>query len=244
MHDAARWVQSAETLTVFTGAGISTASGIPDFRGPNGVWTRDPEAEKMATLSHYLDDPEVRRKSWANRLSSPIWDAQPNAAHRCLVALEGRLLAIVTQNVDGLHQAAGSDVSLVLELHGNARFTRCWSCGDRRPMEEAVERVRSGEEDPRCLVCGGILKSTTVSFGESLDPMVLEAAQRAAEDAEVFVAAGSSLTVHPAASLVPIAKRAGARLIIANAESTPYDGLADAVLRGPLTDVLPALVGS
>ena len=232
-------------MTVLTGAGMSTESGIPDYRGPQGVWTRNPEAEKMATLSHYLHDPEVRRRSWCNRLTSPLWDAEPNAAHQALVELErrGTLLAIVTQNIDGLHQRAGSDPQRVVELHGNAHRTRCWSCGDVRTMAEAVDRVRNGEEDPPCLLCGGILKSTTVSFGENLDPAVLQHAQDAADAADVFIAAGSSLTVHPAASLVPRAKRRGARLVIANAEPTPYDDLADEVRRGPLSEVLPGLVG-
>jgi NAD-dependent deacetylase len=241
---AAAWLRFADAVTVLTGAGMSTESGIPDYRGPQGTWTRDPEAEKMATLTHYLHDPGVRRRSWSNRLTSPIWDAQPNPAHTALVELEhrGTLVAIVTQNVDGLHQRAGSDPTRVVELHGNAHGTRCWTCGDVRTMEEAVARVRAGDPDPRCERCGGILKSTTVSFGENLDPMVLQHAQDAADAAEVFIAAGSSLGVHPAASLVPRAKRKGARLVILNAEPTPYDDIADEVLRGPLSETLPALL--
>ena len=226
------WLRAAGAVTVFTGAGISTGSGIPDFRGPNGVWTRNPRAERMATLQHYLADPEVRRQSWRTRIDSPVWQAQPNPAHRALVDLarQGSLLAVVTQNVDGLHQAAGSDPDRVVELHGTMHWTRCWSCRDRRPMAEALERVAAGDPDPACRLCGGILKSATVSFGEGLDPLVLARAQAAADGAEVFVAAGSSLTVQPAASLVPRAKRNGARVVIANAEPTPYDGLADACL--------------
>jgi NAD-dependent deacetylase len=246
LEEAAGWIRAAEVITVFTGAGISTDSGIPDYRGPQGVWTRNPGAERMASLQHYLGDPEVRRASWQNRIGSPVWAAEPNAGHLAVAELgrRGTLLAVVTQNVDGLHQRAGSDPSLVLELHGNMHWTRCWSCGDRRPMEEAIERVRSGDSDPCCVVCGGILKSTTVSFGENLDPAALARAQDAADGAEVFVAAGSSLTVQPAASLVPRARRNGARLIIANQEPTPYDPIADAVLRDPLSKMLPALLGT
>jgi len=237
---------SSTAVTVFTGAGISTSSGIPDFRGPQGVWTRDPSAERMATLDHYLGDPAVRRRSWSNRAESPMLRALPNPGHEAIVELErrGTLLGVVTQNVDGLHQQAGSEPSLVMELHGNMHWTRCWSCGDRRTMTEAVDRVRAGEEDPSCLVCGGILKSTTVSFGEGLDPVVLARAEAAAELAEVFLAAGSSLTVHPAASLVPRAHRRGAVVIIANQEPTPYDAMADVVLRQPLAELLPALVAA
>jgi NAD-dependent deacetylase len=241
---ARRALLSSTAVTVFTGAGISTSSGIPDYRGPQGVWTRDPSAERMATLDHYLGDPAVRRRSWRNRLESPMLHATPNPAHDAVVELEraGTVLGVVTQNVDGLHQLAGSDPSLVIELHGNMHWTRCWSCGDRRTMTEAVERVRAGEEDPRCLLCGGILKSTTISFGEGLDPMVLARAEAVTDATEVFLAAGSSLTVHPAASLVPRARRHGAVVIIANQEATPYDGLADVVLRQPLAELLPALI--
>jgi len=244
-REVASWVADAGSVGVLTGAGISTDSGIPDFRGPQGVWTKDPAAEKLATLSHYLSDPETRRRAWRNRLDSPMWQAAPNDGHRALVALErrGTLAGLVTQNVDGLHQAAGSDPSLVIEIHGNANATRCVSCRDRRPMDETLSRVRAGEEDPPCLLCGGILKSATISFGESLDPRVVQQAEQVAAGADVFLVVGSSLTVHPAAALAPTAHHHGARLVIANLEPTPYDLLADAVLAGPLSDVLPVLAG-
>ena len=238
--DVRAWLADSPRTAVLTGAGISTESGIPDYRGPQGVWTKDPEAEKMATLSHYLADPEVRKRSWRNRLTSPVWLARPNAGHEALARLGA---PIVTQNVDGLHQLAGTDPALVIEIHGSMRETTCWSCGDLRPMAEAVERVRQGEEDPPCLVCGGILKSSTISFGQNLDPATLQRAQQAADGADVFLAAGTSLTVQPAASLAARAKRNGAILVIANAEPTPYDGIADAVLREPLGRLLPSLVG-
>ena len=236
-----RWLADASNVTFLSGAGISTDSGIPDYRGPQGVWTKNPEAEKMSTLSHYLDDPEVRRRSWRTRSTSPVWMAQPNAAHLALAQVDRA--TIVTQNVDGLHQIAGSDPQRVIEIHGSMRSTTCWSCGDRRPMTEALERVAAGEEDPPCLVCGGILKSSTISFGQQLDPAVLERAQRAADAADLFVALGTSLTVQPAASLASRAKRKGALLVIANAEETPYDGIADAVLRQPLGELVPEMVG-
>ncbi len=243
--DVARWLREAGSVGVLTGAGISTDSGIPDFRGPQGVWTKDPKAERLATLQHYLSDPETRRRSWRNRIDSPMWHAAPNDGHRALVDIErrGNLTGIVTQNVDGLHQAAGSDPARVIEIHGNANATRCVSCGDRRPMDEALERVRAGEEDPGCLVCGGILKSTTISFGENLDPQVVMRAEAVAIASDVFLVAGSTLTVHPAASLAPMARSYGARLVIVNLEPTAYDDIADAVLAGPLSEVLPAIVG-
>jgi NAD-dependent deacetylase len=231
-------------VTVLTGAGISTDSGIPDFRGPQGVWTRNPGAERTATLQVYLADPEVRRTAWRNRLASPAWTAEPNAAHRALVDLErsGRLRSLVTQNIDGLHQGAGSDPDLVVELHGTMWWTVCWSCGQRLPMAETLARVRAGDEDPPCLRCGGVLKSATISFGQDLDPDVIERASAAAQSCRLLVALGTSLTVHPAAGLVPLAARSGARVVIANAEPTPYDTLADAVLRTPLGELVPTLV--
>lgn len=231
-------------MTVLSGAGISTDSGIPDFRGPQGVWTKDPRAERLATLQHYLEDPEVRRAAWRNRVESTTWLAEPNAGHLALVRLQqhGRLRAIVTQNVDELHQRAGSDPARVIEVHGTMRRAMCWSCGERSPMEQVLERLRAGEDDPACTRCGGILKSDTISFGQALDPAVLAAAASAARGCDLLLAVGTSLSVHPAAGLVPLAKAAGARLVILNAEPTPYDRLADAVLRGSISELLPVLV--
>lgn len=235
---------AAERVVVLTGAGISTDSGIPDFRGPNGVWTRDPAAEKASTLSHYLSDPEVRRAAWRNRLASPAWSAEPNAGHRALVELErqGRLHTLVTQNIDGLHQRAGSDPALVVEVHGTLHRVACLSCGETAPMERALERVRGGEEDPACRSCGGILKSATISFGQSLVAEDIERAFAAAEACDILLALGTSLTVQPVSRLVPTAKQAGAAVVILNAEPTPYDGLADAVVAGSISEVLPRLV--
>jgi len=235
-------VAKARRITVLSGAGVSTDSGIPDFRGLNGLWTRDPSAERMSTYQDYRDDPAVRRRSWQSRLEHPAWTAAPNAAHEALVALEraGRLVALVTQNIDGLHQRAGS--TSVLELHGTMHETVCLTCGDRRPMRAALDRVAAGEEDPPCLVCGGILKSATISFGQPLDTDVLMAARDAVLSSDLMLAVGSSLSVQPAAGLVGLAAQAGATVVICNASETPYDGLAQVVLRGPLGEVLPALV--
>ena len=231
-------------VTVLTGAGISTDSGIPDFRGPNGVWTRNPAAERASTLSHYLGDAEVRRQAWQTRIHSPAWDAEPNAGHDALVKLErdGRLVALVTQNIDELHQQAGNSGEKVVEIHGSMRRVVCWECGTQGPMQPILERVRAGEEDPACAECGGILKSATISFGQNLDPDVLASAERAARTCDAFLAVGSSLVVYPAAGLVPVAKRSGAALVIVNAEDTPFDDIADVVLNGPISELLPQIV--
>jgi NAD-dependent deacetylase len=242
---AAAWVGAAQRVVALTGAGISTDSGIPDFRGPNGVWTRDPAAAKLFTFQSYVADPEVRRRAWRARHDHPAWTAQPNPAHHALVTLEraGRLDAIVTQNIDGLHQRAGSAPERVIEIHGTLFEVECLGCQDRTPMAEALRRVSAGEADPSCLLCGGILKSATISFGQSLDPVTLRRAVTAASECDVLIAVGSSLTVHPAAGLVEYAASAGARVVIVNAAPTPYDPVADAVLRQPIGEALPALVG-
>jgi NAD-dependent deacetylase len=179
-------------ITVLTGAGISTDSGIPDFRGPNGIWTKDPTAEKLSTIDAYLADPEIRRRSWLARRTNPAWTAEPNAGHHALVELErrGALRALITQNIDRLHQKAGSTAAAVLELHGNMVEAVCWSCGERSLTADALARVEAGEVDPPCRSCGGILKTATVMFGQSLDPFVLDAAVEAAEGCEVFLAVG------------------------------------------------------
>ncbi len=244
LENVAGWVRDARQIVVLTGAGISTESGIPDFRGPQGVWTKDPDAEKTATLQYYVSDPEIRKKAWQNRLRSEMWQAEPNSGHRALADLERKaaLHTLVTQNVDGLHQAAGTSPERVVEIHGNVHEVKCLSCSFRGPMPETLERVRAGEDDPRCLGCGGILKSATISFGENLVPADLDRAQRAAQDSDVFLAIGSSLTVYPAAGLPEVALNAGARLVVMNAQETPFDRVAAAVFTEQLGDVLPALV--
>ena len=237
-------IASAERVTVLTGAGISTGSGIPDFRGPNGVWTKNPKAEKVATLKHYLEDPEIREIAWQNRLRSPAWDAQPNAGHRALMELErrGALHALITQNIDELHQRAGHDPDRVIEVHGTMFTSVCWGCGNKLPMGVVLERVRSGEADPPCLQCGGILKSDTISFGQALVPEVIARALAAAEACDLFLAVGSTLSVFPAANTVPRAKAAGAKVVIVNGGPTEMDRFADVVVNGDINEVLPRLV--
>ncbi|MFP3901668.1 MAG: SIR2 family NAD-dependent protein deacylase [Acidimicrobiia bacterium] len=239
------WIDASDRVVALTGAGISTDSGIPDFRGPNGLWTRNPEAEKAATLSHYMSDREVRRAAWRTRLDRAGAQVEPNAGHRALVALErrGKLHTLVTQNVDGLHQAAGSDPAKVVEVHGTMREVVCMSCDERAPMERALARVRAGEDDPPCRSCGGILKSATISFGQNLVPADLARADRAARACDLLLAVGSTLSVYPVAEMVPVARMSGARVVVVNGDETAMDDLADAVLRGPIGTILPALAG-
>lgn len=241
---ARRQVAAARRVVVLTGAGISTDSGIPDFRGPRGVWTLNPKAERMFDIRHYIADPEVRRLSWQSRLAHPAWTAEPNAGHHALAAFErgGRLHALVTQNIDGLHQRAGSSAERVIEVHGTLHLAVCLDCGARLPMPEVLDRVRSGEEDPACRACGGILKSDTISFGQPLVPAVIERAMRAAAEADCLVAVGTSLQVYPIAAAVPAAKASGAALVIVNAQPTPFDDIADAAISGSISEVLPELL--
>lgn len=237
------WIGAARRIVVLTGAGISTDSGIPDFRGPQGVWTKNPQAEKMATLQHYVADPDVRKRSWQDRLASPAWHAKPNAGHQALVALErrGTLDTLITQNVDGLHLMAGTSPERLIQIHGTMREVTCLDCGERAPMERALARVRAGEADPPCRSCGGILKSATISFGQGLVADDLTRAQHAAQRCDLMLAVGTKLSVWPIAGVVPTAKEAGARVVIVNAEPTGMDDLADAVLRGSISAILPRL---
>ncbi|WP_329531458.1 NAD-dependent deacetylase [Streptomyces sp. NBC_01450] len=231
-------------VTILSGAGISTDSGIPDYRGPNGLWRRNPEAEKLVTYDFYMDDPDIRRRSWQMRRKNRTLRAEPNAAHRAVAELErsGVPLRVITQNVDGLHQLAGMPARKVIELHGTARTVVCTKCHAKGPMEDALARVEAGEEDPPCLECGGILKSATVMFGQRLDPVVLGEAMAITKACQVFIAVGSSLQVQPAAGLAGLAADHGARLIIVNAEPTPYDERADEVVREPIGTALPKLL--
>jgi NAD-dependent deacetylase len=243
--EAKALVDDATAITVLTGAGISTDSGIPDFRGPNGLWTRDPEAEKASDIRHYVLDAGVRRRNWERRAVGELWaDREPNPGHRALVELEARakLLLLITQNVDGLHQKAGSSPDRMVEIHGNTRRAMCLDCDWRDDIEVVLERVRSGDADPRCTRCGGLLKSATISFGQSLVPADLQRAQDAAAACDLFLAIGTTLTVYPIAHTVRIALGRGARLIIVNNDPTPYDADADVVLQTSISEALPQIV--
>jgi NAD-dependent deacetylase len=243
LDEVAQWIRDAQRVTALTGAGISTDSGIPDFRGPNGVFTRNPEAARLVTLDAYLSDPEVRRRAWVSRAEHTAWTARPNAGHKALVDLElaGRLHAIVTQNIDGLHQLSGSDPYRVIEVHGTIFAVVCLTCGNRTTMRSALDRVAAGEPDPPCLLCGGILKSATISFGQALDERTLRRAFASVLESDVLIAVGTSLQVHPVAGLVDVALGAGAKVVIVNAGPTPYDEDVHAVLREPIGEVLPAI---
>ncbi|MEV7612691.1 Sir2 family NAD-dependent protein deacetylase [Streptomyces sp. NPDC089799] len=231
-------------VALLSGAGMSTDSGIPDYRGPNGLWRREPDAEKLVTYDHYMADPEIRRRSWLMRAEIGALGAKPNAAHFAVAELEraGIPVRVLTQNVDGLHQLAGLPDRKVFELHGTARAVVCTRCQVRSGMDEALARVAAGEPDPACTACGGVLKAATVMFGERLDPEVLAQAMAVAKGCEVFIAVGTTLQVQPAASLAGMAAEHGARLIIVNAEETPYDPLAEEVVREPIGTALPALL--
>jgi len=244
LRAVATLVRASARIVALTGAGISTESGIPDFRGPSGVWTKDPAAEKLSTLEHYMGDAEVRRRSWQARLRHQAWEAKPNPGHAALVALEraGRLQTLLTQNIDGLHQRAGSSPARVVEIHGTVHEVVCMSCAERGPMQPVLERVRAGEDDPACKGCGGILKSATISFGQALVEADLRRAEVAARNCDMLLAIGSSLGVYPIAGVVPLAKHAGARIVIVNGTPTDMDPLADYVLRGKIGEILPRIV--
>lgn len=243
LEKACRWMDAAVRVVALTGAGISTDSGIPDFRGPKGVWTANPKAERLSNIHAYMASAEVRKLAWQGRVDHPAWRATPNAGHRALVELErrGKLHALVTQNIDGLHQRAGNSPEKVIEVHGTVHDVVCMDCGWRGPMGPVLDRVRAGEADPACHSCGGILKSATISFGQALVPEVIARAMQAAERADVLLAIGTSLQVYPVAGAVPAAKAAGAIVVIVNAQPTPFDDIADAVVHEPIGDVLPPL---
>lgn len=246
-------VSSAERIVVFSGAGISTESGIPDFRSPGGVWTRyDP---REMTFDRYVDDPDVRALAWQMRSEMRSATPEPNAAHRAVAALErsGHGIGVITQNIDGLHSRAGSRE--VVEVHGTMAEVMCIGrhplmgtpdgCGYWVDADEVHLRLAAGESDPRCPVCGGLLKSATISFGQMLDADVIARAEHLAARADLMIAVGSSLQVFPAAGLPMETISSGGRLAIVNDESTPLDDLADVVVRGRAGAVLPvALTGS
>ena len=238
-------IADASRITVLTGAGISTDSKIPDYRGPNGVWTKNPGAEKASNLQTYVAEPEVRKAAWRVRLDSPIWDARPNAGHHALLRLEQneKLELLVTQNVDGLHAKAGSDPTRLVEVHGSVRQVVCLGCDYSDPMHVALDRVRAGEEDPSCLHCDGILKSSTISFGQSLIEHDLVRADRGAKTCDLLLAVGSTLAVGPINGMVPVAKHSGAKIVILNGGPTDMDHYADVIVNASISDALPSMLG-
>jgi len=223
----AEQIRTAEQIVVLTGAGISTESGIPDFRSPGGIWSR----YQPVTIQEFLSDEDARKRYWRHRKEAypDFAAAEPNAGHRALVELEakGKLQALITQNIDGLHEAAGNSRSKILELHGTERRVACLTCGECWTRAEAQERLEAGEEVLLCEKCGGFLKPATVSFGQSLPEGLLDQAFAESEDCEAFLVVGSSLQVHPAAHLPVLAKRSGAWLGILNRAPTPLDDLTD-----------------
>ena len=243
--EATRLIDEAARISVLTGAGISTDSGIPDFRGPQGVWTKNPAAEKASNIQYYVSDPEVRKANWERRAAGELWaDVEPNDGHRALVQLERRekLHTLITQNVDELHQRAGSSPGRVVEIHGTTRKAMCLECDWRDEIDVVLDRVRAGDPDPACDVCGGLLKSATVSFGQSLDAMDLRRAEAAAVECDLFLAVGTTLAVYPINETVPIAKQTGAKIVILNGEETAMDSLADVVINAGISSALPRIV--
>jgi NAD-dependent deacetylase len=240
-EEAVKLIAESDRIVGFTGAGISTESGIPDFRSPNGIWATN----RIIEYQEFISSRAGRIESWRQKVL--MWpemrDAKPNAGHHAFAELErrGTLRAMITQNIDGLHQRAGS--TNVIELHGTTVEAVCLTCGDRILMDEAVRRVEAGDPAPECDHCGGLLKPATVSFGQAMPAREMELAVKACYDCDVFLAVGSSLVVYPAAELPELAKRNGAALIIINRTPTPMDGIADLVLNEEIGRALPKLVG-
>ncbi len=236
----ARYLEESRRAVAFTGAGISTESGVPDFRSPGGIWSK----YKPVMFQDFLASADARRQYWRMKKEG-YWEmrrARPNAGHQALARLEaaGKLAAVITQNIDGLHQDAGS--RRVVELHGTSRSVVCLQCEARCDPDAIQARLESGEEIPLCDRCGGALKSATVSFGQMLPQDVLSDAINLCRGANLVLAIGSSLVVEPAASLPLQAKRDGARLVILNGTETPLDGIADVVLREPIGESLARVV--
>lgn len=246
-------VSSAKSIVILTGAGISTDSGIPDFRGPDGLWTKNPGAEEASHIDVYQSSSAARAANWRMMLMfQGEAEPQPNAGHRAIAALSktGRLSMVVTQNIDGLHQASGIPDHQIVEVHGGTTQTCCLTCGDKVPMRHVLARVQAGDEDPRCEAsrgmggrdCNGLLKPDVVLFGEQLPFGAIARAGAAVFECDLLIAVGSTLSVHPVAGLVPKAKAAFAKLIIVNRGPTAYDHLADVRLDGSISDLLPPVL--
>ncbi|MHB8909493.1 MAG: NAD-dependent protein deacylase [Syntrophales bacterium] len=241
----AEMILKARRIVVFTGAGVSTESGIPDFRSPGGFWTKfDPED---FTIEKFLSNPETRRKQWRFLVSGDLLkDASPNAAHEAIAELEalGRLDCVITQNIDNLHQKAGNAPGRVYELHGTMHWVRCLQCGGRYALEEVLKKYRAAADPPACEQCGGIMKPDVIFFGEALPEDTLNEATRHAGRCDLLIVVGSSLVVYPAATMPFIAKESGAKLVIVNLTPTPADRIADVVINAAAGDALTRILAA
>ncbi|WP_211845542.1 SIR2 family NAD-dependent protein deacylase [Neoroseomonas eburnea] len=236
-------LDSARRVVVFTGAGISTESGIPDFRGPGGTWAR----VQPIMFQDFVSSAEARREAWRRRFDSePVMRAaQPNRGHRAVALLvrQGKASAVITQNIDGLHQASGVPEAQVIELHGNSTYAHCLDCGKRYEIGALRAAFERDGEVPGCVACGGLVKTATISFGQAMPENAMERARRETLAADLFVVLGSSLVVYPAAGFPEVAKRNGARLVIVNRQETPLDDLADLVVHHGIGEVMGGAVG-
>jgi len=240
----AQWIANSKKVVVFVGAGMSTESGIPDFRSPGGVWDKyDPED---FDFGRFLSSEGSRQTYW--RMATEMYDsmknALPNAGHLAIAELEnlGKLDCLITQNIDGLHFKAGNSQELVLELHGTAMHVTCLDCGTRYERDAVQARLSKEEKAPRCEACGGLLKPATISFGQAMPERETTEAYRRSESCDLFIVVGSSLVVHPAAAMPVVAKRAGAKLVIVNRDQTACDNLADLIIHDQAGPVMAAIL--
>lgn len=239
---AARSICEARQVAVFTGAGVSTESGLSDFRSPDGIWSRYDPSD--FTIQKFVSDPMARRRNWELRRELIAADYQPNPAHYAIAELEklGKLACVITQNIDGLHAAAGNSPERIIELHGTIRYAKCLECNDRLPLVAVLQRIDAGEADPHCRKCGGLLKAATISFGEAMPLEEMRRAEACSRSCDLFIVIGSSLMVYPAAGMPLIAKESGAELFIINFTATDMDGQADLVIHGKAGEVMSAVL--
>ena len=242
VDEVAQFIIQAEKVAVFTGAGVSTESGISDFRSPDGIWSRyDPED---FTIQRFVSDKEARKRNWQLRKELVSANYQPNPAHHAIADLEQleKLSGVITQNIDGLHHAAGNSEEKIIELHGTIKYAKCLECNDRLPMIDVLNRIDEGEEDPHCKKCGGLLKAATISFGEAMPVDEMRRAEICSRECGLFIVIGSSLLVYPAASMPIIAKQAGSKLVIINYTPTDMDSQADIVIHDKAGPVMKAIL--
>lgn len=238
LNELARLVQSSRRCVLFSGAGISTDCGVPDFRSPNGLWTQF----RPILFADFLKSPEIRLEAWRRYfiIHAAFSHAAPGPAHRAVADLvrRGRVHTIITQNIDDLHQRAGVDAGRIIEVHGNGTFAKCLGCGKRHELDWVREEIARNAAVPGCVECGGLVKSATISFGQPMPDAEMAAARAASLDCDLFLAVGSSLQVYPAAGLPIIAKHNRARLVIINREPTPLDSFSDLAIHAELGDAL------